>query len=64
MGNSHEKTETMVYEIKPSSCPFITGIAPSYSEEYDKEALEKHLSKQEFKGLISRINSVLFRSWP
>ena len=36
-------TYSHLVSLTPDSCPFITGIAPSYSGVYDKESMEKYL---------------------
>ena len=56
--------DELVYTIIPDSWPFITGIAPSYSEEYNERKLRDFLTKKEFKNGIKQINNTLISNWP
>ena len=53
----------VIHRIKPVQCPFITGIAPSYSTKFPK-SLENIVPKGEYKTAINRINDALFSNWP
>ncbi|CAI2382665.1 unnamed protein product [Moneuplotes crassus] len=55
---------TVLFRIRPNSCPFFTGLAPSYSERYSKDALEKYITQDEFGAIVRAINGTLFEYWP
>ena len=48
----------------PDSTPWITGIAPHYNDEYDKDILGPYISKKAFQTVMKRINDTLFNYWP
>ena len=54
----------VIYRIKPNSCPFITGLAPSYSLDYDEDILLPYIEEERFEESIQSINDQLFTYWP
>ena len=50
--------------IKPDGCTFATGLARQYSENYDTEAFNGRVSKQDFKWLINHLNDKLYSFMP
>ncbi|OMJ78091.1 hypothetical protein SteCoe_22202 [Stentor coeruleus] len=57
-----ESTENIVI-VRPSSKTFITGLASSYDETYQK-ILKNRVSLEEWSSALAKINEVLFFYWP
>ncbi|CAI2383735.1 unnamed protein product [Moneuplotes crassus] len=58
------KAYTHIVSLVPDSLPFITGIAPSYTAEYDYKEMGDYLTQEEFNYILEKINSILFTYWP
>lgn len=43
---------------------FVTGLASSFSEDYDSTILENHITKKEFKSIMVSINDLLNDFFP
>ena len=50
--------------IKPNGKTFITGLAQSYSEDFNEEAFSGYLTKREFVNIMEAINDSLFNYFP
>ena len=58
-----ESTEHVIV-VRPTGKTFITGLAQSYSEDYDQKVFEDYLTKQEYTRIMESINDVLFNFFP
>ena len=50
--------------VRPSGKTFVTGLAMSYSELYDREGFEGYLTEREFTNIMDTINDTLFNYFP
>ena len=54
----------VIYKVYPDSCPFVNGLAVSYSTKYNKEKLGQYIDEKKFQRSIRQLNDVLITFWP
>ena len=54
----------ITYAFKKIGKTFVSGVASSYSANYNHELLKNYISKEDFKYMINCFNEILFQYWP